>query len=77
MLGSEWVLAMVFVLMFYGAGKQELRFGGEDHGLAWCVLSIAVSALVVLLLHGSWAWLLLAQVALIIGIAVVRAARMP
>jgi hypothetical protein len=74
-LGDEWVLALVCVLTFFGAGRHEGRFGGHDHGVSWAVLSIAVSALVVLVLHGSWAWLLAAQVGLFIAIGVVRAAR--
>jgi len=72
-LGDDWVLALVCVLVFYGAGRHEGRFGGHDHGLLWAALSIATSALVMLVLHGSWGGLLLAQVALFIGIGVARA----
>ena len=77
MLGDEWVLALVCVLAFYGAGRQEGRFGGHDHALSWAVLSILTSALVMLVLHGTWAWLLASQVALFVGIGVVRARRQP
>ena len=75
MLGNEWVLALVCVLTFYGAGAHERRFGGHDHGVLWAALSIAVSAVVVLLFGGTWLYLLLAQVGLFIGIGVVRALR--
>jgi hypothetical protein len=75
MLGDEWVLALVCVITFYGAGRQEARFGGDDHALAWSVLSIGLSALVILLLHGTWGWLLGAQLALFVAIGVVRAWR--
>ena len=75
MLGSEWVLAMVCVLTFYGAGRHEARFGVHDHALAWAILSIATSALVVLVFKGGWSWLLAAQVGLFLGIGVVRAWR--
>ena len=44
MLGSEWVFGLIFVVLFYGAGKREAQFGGEDHSLLWAVLSIALSA---------------------------------
>jgi hypothetical protein len=76
-LGDEWVLALVCVLTFYGAGAHEGRFGGRHHGLLWAALSIAVSGLVMLVLRGSWAWMLAAQVLLFVGIGVVRAARAP
>ena len=75
MLGNEWVLALVCVLTFYGAGAHEGRFGGHDHGALWAALSIAVSAVVVLLFGGTWLYLLLAQVGLFIGIGVLRALR--
>lgn len=77
MLGNEWVLAMVCVLVFFGAGRHEGRFGGEDHAALWAALSIGVSAVVMLLLHGSWGWLLASQLALFIGIGIVRAWRKP
>ena len=75
MLGSEWVLALVCVLTFFGAGRHEARFGGHDHGVLWAVLSIAVSALVVLVLGGGWGWLLIAQIALFLVIGAIRGAR--
>jgi hypothetical protein len=74
-LGDEWVLALVSVLVFYGAGAHEGRFGGQHHGLLWAALSIAVSGLVMLLFRGTWAWMLAAQVLLFVGIGIVRAAR--
>ena len=73
MLGDDWVLALVCVVTFYAAGAQEGRFGGHDHRVAWAALSIGVSALVVLVFHGSWGYLLGAQVLLFVGIGVVRA----
>ena len=77
MLGSEWVLAIVCVITFYGAGAHEGRFGGHNHGLLWAVLSILVSAVVMFLLKGSWTFLLVAQVGLFLGIAVFRTLRDP
>ena len=75
MLGNEWVLALVCVLVFFGAGRQEARFGGHDHAALWAGLSIALSAVVVLVLHGTWGWLLFAQVMLFIAIGAFRAWR--
>ena len=77
MLGSEWVLAMVCVITFYGAGSHEGRFGGNNHGLLWAVLSILVSAAVMFLVKGSWTFLLVSQIALFLGIAVFRTWRDP
>jgi hypothetical protein len=74
-LGNDWILALVCVLAFFGAGRHEARFGGHDRAALWAALSIGLSALVVLVLHGTWGWLLAAQVALFIGIGVFRALR--
>ena len=75
MFASEWVLALVCVVLFYGAGANEARFGGNDHSVLWAALSIGLSALVVLLFKGTWAWLFVSQVALFVGIGVFRALR--
>jgi hypothetical protein len=77
MLGNEWVLALVCVVTFYGAGAHEGRFGGHNHGTLWAALSILVSALVVLVCKGTWTYLLLAQAGLLVGIAVFRVLRDP
>ena len=75
MLGNEWVLALVCVVTFYGAGEHEGRFGGHNHGTLWAALSIALSAIVVLLFKGTWMYLLISQVLLFVAIGVVRALR--
>ena len=77
MLGSEWVLALVCVITFYGAGAHEGRFGGNNHGMLWAVLSILLSALVVAIFNGTWTYLLIAQAGLFVGIGVFRAWRDP
>lgn len=73
MLGSEWLLALVFVVLYFGAGKHEARFGGNDHAILWAALSIGLSAVLVLVLKGTAPVLFVAQVGLFITIAVVRA----
>ena len=75
MLGNEWVLALVCVITFYGAGEHEGRFGGHNHGTLWAVLSILVSAVVVLAFKGTWTYLLIAQAGLFLGIGLVRSLR--
>ena len=73
MLGSEWLLALVFVMLFFGAGKHEARFGGHDHSILWAALSIGLSALLVLVLNAGAPVLFVAQVGLFITIAIFRA----
>lgn len=71
------VLALVSIALFFGAGVQEAQMGGNNNGFIWALLSALVSACVLLLFKGSWSWLVLAQVALFVGIGVFRALRDP
>ena len=71
------ILAFACVLFFYGAGKHESRNGGSNIGFLWAALSAALSALVIVVLDGTWGWLVLAQVGLFLAIGVVRAVRDP
>ena len=73
MLGSEWLLGLVFVVLFFGAGKHEARFGGHDHAVPWAALSIGLSALIVLVFKSTAPVLFVSQVGLFLGIATVRA----
>jgi hypothetical protein len=73
--GSEWLLSLIFVVLFFSAGKHEARFGGNDHSVPWAALSIGLSALMVLAFKAQPPILFVAQVGLFIGIAVVRALR--
>jgi len=74
-LRSPLLLALVFAALFWPAGQHEARFGGANHGPLWACASAIVSAIVLLGLHGTWGWLLLAQIALLIGIGFFRAWR--
>ena len=74
-LQSPLLLAAIFAFLFWGAGIHESRFGGENHGPVWAILSALVSALMLLGLHSTWGWLLLAQVGLLVGIGFFRAWR--
>jgi hypothetical protein len=73
MLGSEWLIGLVCVVFFFGAGRQEARFGGHDHSALWAALSIGLSALIILVFKSTAPVLFVSQVGLFIGIAVVRA----
>lgn len=76
-MGSPILLALICVVTFYAAGDYEARLSGTNNGPLWAILSALVSALVLISLNGSWSWLLVAQVALFIGIGVFRAWRSP
>jgi hypothetical protein len=75
LLQSPLVLALVCALTFYGAGAHEARSGGDNHGLLWAALSALTSTLVLMAFDDSWAALLIAQLALFVGIGVFRAMR--
>ena len=65
--------ALLFAISFYGMGAYEARDGSRNHGWFWALLSIAVSAVVISLLHGGLGMLAGAQVLLFVAIGVVRA----
>ena len=71
------MLALVSIALFYGAGVQEAQMGGNNNGFVWALLSALMSAFVLILLKGPWSWVVLAQIALFIGIGVFRALRDP
>jgi uncharacterized membrane protein YoaK (UPF0700 family) len=67
-LQSPLVLAAVCAFFFLAAGSHESRLGGENHGPLWAILSALLSAVVLLALHGTWGWLVIAQAGLFVGI---------
>ncbi len=75
-LQPNWVLAFVFAFVLFQAGALEKRHGdGKDPGILWAGLSIAVSAIVIHLLHGQWFLVLLGQIVLFAGITLYRVLR--
>lgn len=69
----EIALAVVFATAFLKGGEMEARSGRRDHGLLWAAVSLAVSALVVVMLGLTAIWLIAAQVVLFVVIGAVRA----
>ena len=69
------LLAFICIVTFYVAGDHEARLSGSNYGPLWAILSALVSALMLIAFNASWTWLLVSQVALFIGIGVVRAMR--
>jgi hypothetical protein len=66
-------LCIIGMSLYYNAGKIDARNGQADHSILWASLSLLVSTLVFWAGAGLMLWLI-AQVALLIGIALVRVA---
>lgn len=75
-LTPAWIIAFVFAFVFYGAGKRDPTVrDGADLSMLWAGISIAISALVIQVFSGGWILVVIAQVALFVGIGVFRAFR--
>ena len=68
---ADIALCLVGMSLYFNAGKFEARNGAADHSVLWAALSLLTS-LIALWAGAGWFLWLLAQVALLLGIAVVR-----
>jgi hypothetical protein len=66
----NFILTLVFALVLYRAGVQD-----ESPGLLWAALSVVISLVVWLGLGWGVLAMIIAQVALFVGIGVVRVLR--
>lgn len=66
-------LCIVGMSLYYNAGRIDARNGQADHSILWASLSLLVSSLAFWAGAGWLLWLL-AQSALLIGIALARVA---
>lgn len=66
------VMAVACAIFYFKAGEQE-----TGSGVLWTGLSVIVSALVIMIFHGGLLAVLLAQAALLLGIALLRVWRDP
>lgn len=73
----EVLLALACAIAFLRAGRFESTNQAHDYGFLWALMSVLLSALLLLALKASWLGILAAQVALFFGIGVVRAFRDP
>ena len=73
----EVMLAIVCAMTFFRAGRMESANAAHDYGLPWALMSVSLSALVLVVLKAAWLVLLLFQVGLFFGIGVFRALRDP
>jgi hypothetical protein len=76
-LKSPILLAVVCAHTYYVLGAYEAEQGGRHNGVLWAALSAVVSFVAAYLLKWGWGASLIAQAALFLGIAVVRAMRQP
>lgn len=74
-LKSPVLLVLVCAYIYYVLGAYEAEQGGSNHGVLWAALSLAVSFVVAYLFKGGWGMVLITQIGLFLGIAVVRALR--
>ena len=70
---TQIALCIIWMTLYFNAGKIEARGGGADHSILWACLSLATS-LAVLWAGAGWMLWALAQAGLFIGIALGRVA---
>ena len=70
---TQIALCIIGMSLYFNAAKIEARGGAPDRSILWASLSLVVS-LIVLWAGAGWILWALAQVALLIGIALVRVA---
>lgn len=72
MIYADIAMCVVGMSLYFNAGKYEARNGAADHSILWASLSL-VTTLLVLWAGAGWFLWVLSQVALLFGIAAVRA----
>jgi len=75
LLQSQFILAGVFVLVFYAMGKEEAKSGRRDNGVFWAGLSTAISGLVIGVFDAGWGLVVVVNVLLFVLIGVFRLLR--
>lgn len=73
----ELIAAFVCMVAFFRAGRLDSTGEAHDYAFPWALMSVLVSALVLVGLKGSWFVLMLCQIGLFLGIGVYRALRDP
>jgi hypothetical protein len=68
---TKVAMCIIGMSLFFNAGKIEARNGAADHSVLWASLSLLTSVLA-LWAGAGWLFWLLAQIGLLIGIALVR-----
>ena len=68
---TKVAMCIIGMSLFFNAGKIEARGGAADHSVLWASLSL-LTTILALWAGAGWLFWLLAQIGLLIGIALVR-----
>ena len=68
---TKVAMCIIGMSLFFNAGKLEARSGAADHSVLWASLSL-LTTILALWAGAGWLFWLLAQIGLLIGIALVR-----
>lgn len=68
---TKVAMCIIGMSLFFNAGKIEARSGAADHSVLWASLSL-LTTILALWAGAGWLFWLLAQIGLLIGIALVR-----
>jgi len=73
MIYTKIAMCIIGMSFYFNAGKMDARSGAADHSILWASLSLLTSILA-LWAGAGWLLWLIAQIGLLIGIALVRVA---
>ncbi len=73
MIYTKIAMCIIGMSFYFNAGKMDARSGAADHSILWASLSLLTSILA-LWAGAGWVFWLIAQIGLLIGIALVRVA---
>ena len=73
MIYTKIAMCIIGMSFYFNAGKMEARSGAADHSVLWASLSLLASILA-LWAGAGWLLWLIAQIGLLLGIALVRVA---
>jgi hypothetical protein len=68
---TKVAMCIIGMSLYFNAGKIEARGGAADHSVLWASLSL-LTTILALWAGAGWLFWLLAQVGLLLGIALVR-----
>jgi hypothetical protein len=71
MIYTKVAMCIIGMSLYFNAGKIEARGGAADHSVLWASLSL-LTTILALWAGAGWLFWLLAQVGLLLGIALVR-----
>lgn len=73
MIYTKIAMCIIGMSLYFNAGKIEALSGAKDHSMLWASLSLLTSILA-LWAGAGWVLWLIAQIGLLIGIALIRVA---